>query len=117
MRYSQPYKNRGGWKLLHSWGVVINSKAQIGENFSIMTGALVGASPHGVPRIGNDVFVGAHAIVLGDIVIGDNVQIGAGAIVTHDVPDNAVIVGDAAHILKYNTGEEKRDELPTSVVK
>ncbi len=71
-----------------------------------MTGALIGANTHGVPRIGNSVMVGGHAIVLGDIVIGDNVQIGAGAIVTHDVPDNAVVVSDAAHILRHSNVEE-----------
>jgi serine O-acetyltransferase len=90
----------GGFKLLHSWGVVINSHAVCGENFTIMTGALIRANTRGVPQIGNNATVGGHAIIFGNVVIGNNVQIGAGAIVTHDVPDNSVVVGDAAHILK-----------------
>lgn len=65
-----------------------------------MTGALIGANSRGVPHIGDNVMVGGHAIIIGDVKIGNNVKIGAGAIVTHDVPDNSVVVGDSAHILE-----------------
>lgn len=46
--------------------------------------------------IGNDVWVGAGAIVLGGVVLGDGSVIGAGAVVTRDVPDNTVVAGNPA---------------------
>ena len=45
------------------------------------------------PRIGNNVYIGAGAKILGDIEIGDNVKIGANAVVTKNVPDNCTVVG------------------------
>ena len=44
--------------------------------------------------------VGAGATVLGPVIIGDNVQIGAGAVVVKDVPDNCVVIGVPARIIK-----------------
>ncbi|WP_221405682.1 serine O-acetyltransferase [Dysgonomonas massiliensis] len=52
------------------------------------------------PRIGNNVAVATGAIVLGDITIGSNVTIGAGAVVVKDVPDNCVVVGNPACIVR-----------------
>lgn len=51
--------------------------------------------------IGDDVSVFAHAIIVGDVKIGNNVTIGAGAVVAKDVPDNAVVVGNPARVIKY----------------
>lgn len=87
-----------GFRMDHPHGVVINSKAKIGSSFTIKSGAVIGANDKGVPVIGDNVLVGVHALLIGGIVIGDNAEIGAGAIVTHDVPQNAVVICDAAHI-------------------
>lgn len=87
-----------GIQLLHSWGIVINSAVVIGEHCTILSGAIIGKNHTGVPKIGNNVYIGAHAILLGNITIGDNATIGAGAIVTHDVPSNCVVKGQAATI-------------------
>ena len=45
------------------------------------------------PRIGNNVFIGAGAKILGSVYIGNNVKIGANAVVTKDVPDGSTVVG------------------------
>ena len=55
-----------------------------------------------VPTIGNNVKICAGAIVIGDVHIGDNSTIGAGAIVLKDVPDNCIVVGNPARIIKRN---------------
>ena len=47
----------------------------------------------GSPKIGNNVDIGANAIIIGDIKVGDNVKIGAGTIVLQDVPANTTVVG------------------------
>ena len=51
--------------------------------------------------IGNDVWIGAGAIILPGVTIADNTVIAAGAIVTEDVPANAVVIGAPAKVVKY----------------
>ena len=46
--------------------------------------------------------MGANSTILYDVNIGNNVIIGAGSVVVKDVPDNAVVVGNPARIIKYN---------------
>lgn len=53
-----------------------------------------------IPTIGNNVFVGANVVIIGNITIGDNVIIGAGAVVTKNVPSNCIVVGNPARVLK-----------------
>ena len=50
--------------------------------------------------IGNDVWIGANAVVLPGVTIGDNVIVGAGAVVTRDIPANVVAVGNPARVLR-----------------
>lgn len=50
--------------------------------------------------IGNDVWIGGHVTILPDVRIGNNVVIGAGAVVTKDIPDNVVVAGIPAKIIK-----------------
>ena len=45
--------------------------------------------------------IGANCVVIGEIVIGKNVTIGAGSVVTKNIPDNAIVIGNPARILKY----------------
>lgn len=89
-----------GLKIDHPVGIIINSQAVIGENFTIKSGAVVGKNERGVATIGDNVTVGVHALIIGPVQIGDHAVIGAGAIVTHDVQGHAVAVCDAAHILE-----------------
>ena len=54
----------------------------------------------GKVKIGNNVYIGADAIVLPGVTIGDNVVVASGAVVTKDVPDNVVVGGNPARIIK-----------------
>lgn len=60
------------------------------------------AGHKGLPIIGDNVVIGTHAQIVGNVKIGNNSIVGAGAIVTHDVPDNVVVVGNPAKILRSN---------------
>lgn len=53
--------------------------------------------------------LGANVNIIGDIKIGDNVIIGAGSVVVRDVPDNCVVAGNPAKIIKYLNDEESTD--------
>jgi len=61
--------------------------------------------------IGNDVWIGAGAIILPEVKIGDGAIIGAGAVVTHDVPAYAIVVGVPAKILRYQFTPEQIHQL------
>ena len=89
----------GGLYVAHTNGTVINAE-EIGRNCSIISNVTIGLHKgHERPRIGNDVFIGAGARVLGDITIGDGARIGANAVVLKDVPAGATAVGVPARIL------------------
>lgn len=81
----------------HFGGVILNAKTNIGNNCNISQGVTIGVSgqgeKRGVPVIGNDVYIGANAVIAGKISIQDNVVIGACSLVTTDVEENAVMLG------------------------
>jgi serine O-acetyltransferase len=85
----------------HFGGIVISGYASFGDHCRIRNGVVVGLKRVGepcAPRIGNNVDIGAGAKLLGAITIGDNVLIGANAVVTCDVPENSIAVGVPAII-------------------
>ena len=57
---------------------------------------------YNVPIIGDNVYIGAGAVILGEVTVGDNVVIGANAVVTKDVPSNSIAAGVPAKIIKEN---------------
>ena len=98
--------------LNHPYATIINAKS-IGRNFTICQLTTIGNKVHGrndlVPVIGNNVSLGANVNIMGDIKIGNNVIVGAGSVVVKDVPDNCVVGGIPAKILKYRESVEKKD--------
>ena len=95
-----------GIKYAHPYSTVLNAES-IGDNFYCLYCTTIGKKGPGErrPRIGNNVTVGCHVSVIGDITIGNNVTIGAGAVVVKDVPDNCVVAGNPAKIIKYKSEE------------
>ncbi|SCN22571.1 Serine acetyltransferase [Clostridium sp. N3C] len=87
----------------HGMGVVIGETAEIGDNVTIFHGVTLGGTGKDKgkrhPTIGNNVIIGAGAKILGPIKIGDDVKIGANAVVLKDVPANATAVGIPARVI------------------
>jgi len=111
-RFGNPVRlNHGGL------GIVLHERAVFGDNVVISHYASVmGASgQYGVPRIGNNVFIGSRAMIIGDVEVGDFVVIGAGAVVTKDVPAYSVVAGMPARVIKSISPATTADEISRGV--
>lgn len=89
-----------GFVLIHSTGVVINGRVRGGKNVLIEHQVTIGAEGRESPLIGDDVFIGAGAKIIGPVVIGTGARIGANAVVVHDVPDYATVIGIPAKVVR-----------------
>lgn len=89
----------GGTLTGHPYCTILNADV-IGENFYVNHLVTVGEVEGKRPTIGDNVSVNTGAIIIGGITIGNNSVIGAGAVVVKDVPENCVVVGNPARIIK-----------------
>ncbi|NNT72557.1 serine acetyltransferase [Flavobacterium sp. IMCC34852] len=96
-----------GFLLNHYGGIVINQHVVVGENCNVSQGVTLGnvsrGKLKGTPTIGDRVWIGANAVVVGNIKIGNDVLIAPLSYVNFDIPDNAVVAGNPAVIINYNT--------------
>jgi serine O-acetyltransferase len=102
----------------HGTGVVIGETAEIGDNCVMFHNVTLGGtgkhSGKRHPTIGNNVFIGTGATLLGPITVGDNVKIGANCfIVMHDVPDNCTVIGTPGRIVKLHGERLNLPLIPT----
>ena len=89
-------------------GIVIHTDATIGRSCMILQQVTIGTNvpyfdqtqAHPVPQIGDNVYIGAGAKILGGIHIGDGSVIGANSVVTHDVPANSLVLGIPGRVIK-----------------
>lgn len=98
----------GGFYIPHIGNIVIAHHTRIGRHASMHQGITTGVSGSGdeTPLIGDRVYFGAGAKIIGPVKIGNDVVIGANAVVTRDVPDNAVVGGIPAKVLNYRGSAE-----------
>ena len=93
----------------HFGGIVVNHGAVIGDNCNIQQGVTLGKANRGAragaPVIGNNVFIGAGAKIIGHIHVGDGAAIGANAVVTRDVPAGVAVAGVPAGVVSEQGSE------------
>ncbi len=87
----------------HFGGVVISAHAVLGSNINIAHGVTIGTASRGprtgAPTLGDRVWVGANAVLVGKIAIGDDALIAPGAYVNFDVPSMAVVLGNPGTVV------------------
>ena len=88
-----------GFVLIHPVGVVINSAIKGGRNVWLESGVVIGDNRGRSPVLGDDVFVGSGAKILGGITIGSGARVGANSVVLHDVAGATTVVGIPARPL------------------
>ncbi|MGF1555882.1 serine O-acetyltransferase [Paucihalobacter sp.] len=108
---SIPYAARIGYGCYigHFGSIIINANAVIGNNCNISQGVTIGVSgrgdERGVPIIGNNVYLGANAVVAGKISVGDGAVIGANSFVNKNVEANTTVLGVPAKKISDNNSE------------
>jgi serine O-acetyltransferase len=94
----------------HGMGVVIGETSEIGDDVLLYQGVVLGGTTHEKkkrhPTLGNNVVVGAGAILLGDIVIGDEARVGAGSVVVTSLEPRTTAVGVPARVVRRGRPEE-----------
>ena len=103
-----------GFVARHGYCTILTAE-RIGANCFVHHEVTIGWGERGSrpPRVGDDVFIGTGAKVLGAITIGDGVRIGANAVVVTDVPDGCTAVGVPARIIHPSPRSSRPDERPT----
>jgi serine O-acetyltransferase len=95
-----------GFVLIHATGVVINGQVIGGTNVFIEHQVTIGAERRESPRIGNNVFIGAGAKIIGQVTVGDHSRVGANAVVLDDVPPHATVAGIPARVVRRRGGTD-----------
>jgi len=103
-----------GLCLVHYGTIVVSPLARIGENCRIHPSSSIGFF-NGAPTLGNNVYIGPGAKLFGQIVIGDNVTIGANAVVNSDIPGNVTVGGIPAKIIS-NKSSLENDVFPEGLI-
>ena len=93
----------------HFGCIVVNEKSVIGRNCNLSHGVTIGQKNRGqfkgCPIIGDNVYIGPGAMIIGSVNIGSNVAVGGNSVVTKNVNDNEVIVGNPAHSISLKGSE------------
>ena len=98
-----------GFYIGHFGGIVINDECVIGNNCNVSHGVTLGRANRGknrgCPIIGDNVYIGPGAKIVGSVRIGNDVAIGANCVVTEDIPDHAVVVGVPGKVISLRGAE------------
>lgn len=96
-----------GCRIEHPGFIRVDSFCRVGDYCTILPMVLLGKKRRNEDcqiTIGHHCYIGTGATILGPVNIGNHVTVAAGAVVLHDVPDNAVVAGVPAKIVKINQG-------------
>lgn len=100
----------GGLYIGHPFCITINPDAKIGSNVNLHRGVLIGQENRGkrkgAPIIGDEVWIGINAAIVGKIVIGDDVLIAPNSYVNCNVPSHSIVIGNPCRIIHKDNATE-----------
>lgn len=91
-----------GFVMTHPYNITISPQSVIGKNVSVLKGATIGHSQGkhpGAPILGDRVYVGLNATVLGGITVGDDVLIAPNTFVNQDIPSHSIVIGNPCTVI------------------
>jgi len=97
-----------GLTVPHFANIVVNPSARVGANCRIHPGALIGESKDKCPVIGDDVYIGNGAVLIGGVTVGNRVKIGPHALVRESLGDDEIMVGNMGKKLTMQSKENGR---------
>lgn len=95
---------RPGLPVQHPMGIVVSNRATIGTNCTLLQHVKIGEKSfgtRGAPRIGDGVFIGAGAVIVGPVMVGSHSVVGANAVVLEDVPAGVTVAGVPARVVRH----------------
>lgn len=99
-----------GFYLGHAFNITVNPSAEIGRNCNIHKGVTIGQENRGkrkgAPTIGDDVWIGVNATIVGSIKVGSDVLIAPGAYVNCEVPDHSIVLGNPCTVVPCKNATE-----------
>ena len=99
-----------GLYLGHAFNITVNPGAEIGRNCNIHKGVTIGqenrGKRQGAPTIGDDVWIGVNATIVGRIKVGSDVLIAPGAYVNCEVPDHSIVLGNPCKVVPCKNATE-----------
>ena len=111
----------GGLAITHGWGLVLNADCVLGRNVTLFHGVTLGRRDRllpdgsretGVPTIGDGVWLGPHAILIGPIHVGDGSRVAGGSFLSADVPPACIMRGNPAVLLKRDCQPDVMNPAP-----
>lgn len=99
-----------GLMIAHPTSIIINRRCRIGANCTISQNTTLGRKSRepnlGYPTIGDRVYIGPGAVIIGAVTVANDAAIGANAVVTKDVPEKGVVVGIPGRVISTRGSEE-----------